>query len=97
MAAEPGATADHRVRLLAVPAHLADAALAGDLDALTPDQPGSLHRGQGWPHDDSGHALAFTRVGGQTYLVVDESGAVVGEAGTKGAAAPDGHVEIGYG
>src|SRR4051794_17193259 len=97
MAAEPGATADHRVTLLAVPAHLSEAALAGDLDVLTPDQPGSLHRGRGWPHDDSAHALAFTGVGGQTYLVVDETGAVVGEVGTKGPAAADGHVEIGYG
>src|SRR4051794_18585257 len=97
MAGEPGRAADRPVRLVPLPAQLADAAVAGDLGALSPAGPDSLHCGRGWPHEDTAHALAFTGVGGQTYLVVDETGAVVGEAGTKGPPAADGHVEIGYG
>ena len=52
--------------------------------------------GRGWPHDDTGVALAFAAAGGWTWLIVDGDGCVVGECGTK-SSPQDGVVEIGYG
>lgn len=82
-----------------VPADQVDAVVTGDLSGLAGPAGltgAALHPGRGWPHADTGHALAFTRVGGLTWLVADETGTVVGELGTKGP--PDrGRVEIGYG
>ena len=66
-----------------------------DLDAI--DQlTGGRAVGRGWPHTDTAAGLSFLAAGGWTWLIVDESGAVVGECGTK--TPPDaGVVEIGYG
>ena len=86
---EPDASTGRRVTLVAVDAGRTGATLAGEL--------GGLRAGRGWPHDDTAHAFAFTEIGGRTWLVVDDSGAVVGEAGTKGPPSTRGAVEIGYG
>jgi len=85
---EPDATGPG-VTLVAVDADRTRDALAGDL--------GGWRAGRGWPHDDTVHAFAFTEIGGRTWLVVDDSGVVVGEAGTKGPPSSRGAVEIGYG
>ena len=53
--------------------------------------------GAGWPSTETAFALGFVGVGGLTWLVVDETGHVVGELGTKGPPDADGSVEIGYG
>jgi RimJ/RimL family protein N-acetyltransferase len=53
--------------------------------------------GQGYPHAATPIALGYAAIGGDSYLVVDPTGAVVGECGTKGPPSPDGVVEIGYG
>ncbi|HET7530783.1 MAG TPA: GNAT family N-acetyltransferase [Mycobacteriales bacterium] len=63
-----------------------------DVDRLT----GGRSPGAGWPHADTAVALTFTAAGGETWLVVDADGHVVGECGTK-APPLDGTVEIGYG
>jgi RimJ/RimL family protein N-acetyltransferase len=78
-----------RVTLVAVPAAEVDGVLAG---AVAPWVPGP-----GWPTPETAFALGYVAVGGETFLVVDEAGRVVGEAGTKGPAAPGAAVEIGYG
>lgn len=62
------------------------------LDRLT----GGRSSGRGWPHADTAAGLAFLAAGGWTWLVVDETGSVVGECGTK-TPPIDGTVEIGYG
>jgi RimJ/RimL family protein N-acetyltransferase len=53
--------------------------------------------GRGWPHEDTGDALGFAAAGALTWLVLDETGSVVGELGTKGPPDHAGTVEIGYG
>src|SRR4051794_23637930 len=86
------------VRLVPVTADQAGPALAGDLAGVATGIDGEvLQPGRGWPHDDTAHALAFTEVGGLTWLIVDSAGAVVGELGTKGPPTSRGRVEIGYG
>jgi GNAT superfamily N-acetyltransferase len=98
MAAEGRPAPQEGVRLVPVPRDQIEPALTGDLSGLLPGSgSNALHLGRGWPHDDTAHALAFTEVGGLTWLVVDPSGAVVGELGTKGPPSADGRVEIGYG
>ena len=67
----------------------------GSLDDL-PALIGGLTAGRGWPHAGTAPALAFAAAGGWTWLIVDESGAVVGDCGTKDPPV-DGRVEIGYG
>jgi ribosomal-protein-alanine N-acetyltransferase len=91
---EPAVGPDRSVTLVPLPAHRTDRALTGDFTGLSVE---GLRAGRGWPHDDTAHALAFTHAGGQTWLVVDDVGAVIGELGTKGPPSPDGRVEIGYG
>jgi GNAT superfamily N-acetyltransferase len=91
------ATPHQQVTLVPVTADRAGAALAGKLSGFPPGEAGALRAGRGWPHDDTPHALAFTEVGGLTWLIVDATGAVVGELGTKGPPSAQGHVEIGYG
>jgi RimJ/RimL family protein N-acetyltransferase len=63
---------------------------------LTHDVGGHLP-GAGWPSPETAFALAFVTVGGLTWLVVDETGHIVGELGTTAAPDADGAVEIGYG
>jgi RimJ/RimL family protein N-acetyltransferase len=53
--------------------------------------------GRGWPHAATAAALSFVAGGGRTWLIVDATDAVVGEAGTKSPPTEDGVVEIGYG
>jgi GNAT superfamily N-acetyltransferase len=66
-----------------------------DLDALD-RLTGGRAVGRGWPHADTAAGLSFMAAGGWTWLVVDDTGSVVGECGTKSP--PDGGaVEIGYG
>jgi RimJ/RimL family protein N-acetyltransferase len=65
------------------------ATLAGELDGRV--------AGRGWPHADTALGLSFAEHGGLAWLVVDDSGAVVGELGTKGPPDPAGRVEVGYG
>lgn len=77
------------VRLVPVPADTVDEVLRDGL----PDHAA----GRGWPHADTGPALAFATMGGLTWLVVDADGAIVGEAGTKTPPDDSGAVEIGYG
>src|SRR3954451_24460218 len=76
------------VTLLPVPA-------GADLDALDQLTRGRAV-GRGWPHADTGAALAFAAGGGWTWLIVDAGGCIVGECGTK-SPPQDGVVEIGYG
>ena len=85
---------DRLVTLVALPPDRVDPVLTGDFAGLAVD---GLRAGRGWPHDDTPHALAFTHTGGQTWLVVDNGGAVIGELGTKAPPTSDGRVEIGYG
>jgi RimJ/RimL family protein N-acetyltransferase len=89
MTSEPGVV--HGDGLTLVPVRRGDPAkiLAGDLGGLT--------AAPGWPHADTAPGLSFADHGGASWLVVDESGHVVGELGTKGPPGPDGTVEIGYG
>jgi RimJ/RimL family protein N-acetyltransferase len=67
------------------------------VDAVLHDGLHGHRPGRGWPHADTGPALAFTATGGLTWLVVDAAGAVVGEVGTKAPPDGTGTVEIGYG
>ena len=93
-----GNTPSAAVRLVPIAAAQIGPVLAGDLAGLPRSPTGEMLRaGRGWPHDDTPHALAFTEVGGLTWLVVDETGAIIGELGTKGPATAAGVVEIGYG
>ncbi|MBV9293646.1 MAG: GNAT family N-acetyltransferase [Frankiales bacterium] len=68
-----------------------------EVDDVLAGRLGERAAGRGWPHDDTSQALAFTRTGGRTWLVVDAGGAVVGECGTKAPPDAAGTVEIGYG
>jgi RimJ/RimL family protein N-acetyltransferase len=88
MPADPQVLVGDGLRLLPVTADQVERVLAGDVPGLRP--------GRGWPHADTAPALDFLEAGGLTWLVVDDSGAVVGEVGTKGPAQA-GTVEIGYG
>jgi ribosomal protein S18 acetylase RimI-like enzyme len=85
----PGAITGVDVVLVPVRGDRVDDVLAGDLDGRA--------AGRGWPHPDTPPALAFATTGGATWLVVDETGAVVGEIGTKAPPDASGRVEIGYG
>src|SRR4051794_18153298 len=85
---EPELLRGDRVTLLPVPA-------GADVDALD-RLTGGRAVGRGWPHADTGAALAFAAAGGWTWLIVDADGCVVGECGTK-SPPQDGVVEIGYG
>jgi GNAT superfamily N-acetyltransferase len=87
--AEPSELSGAGVRLLPVSPTEVDDLLRGELHGF--------HAGRGWPHADTGPALAFTALGGLTWLVIDGDGAVVGEVGTKAAPDETGAVEIGYG
>jgi GNAT superfamily N-acetyltransferase len=89
MPADAGLLEGDGVRLLPVAPDEVDEVLRGALHGY--------HAGRAWPHADTGPALAFTAMGGQTWLVVDETGAVVGELGTKAPPEETGAVEIGYG
>jgi ribosomal-protein-alanine N-acetyltransferase len=71
--------------------------VAEEVDALARGDAGGRPIAPGWPHDDTSAALSFIRRGGAQFLVVDESGRIAGECGTKSPPAPDGSVEIGYG
>lgn len=74
------------------------AVLAGDLAALAPLTPAS-----GWPTADTadglGAALAHaeTEADSPFFVVLLETGEVIGDCGWKGGPGPDGRAEIGYG
>jgi GNAT superfamily N-acetyltransferase len=87
--AEPAVIDGDGVRLLPVAPDAVDEVIQGGPDGHP--------AGRGWPHRDTGPALAFTAMGGLTWLVVDRDGLVVGEAGTKSPPDDTGTVEIGYG
>lgn len=89
MPAEPTLLIGDGVRLQPVSPVDVDDALHGALHGFT--------AGRGWPHADTGPALAFTDMGGLAWLVIDADGAVVGEVGTKAPPDGTGTVEIGYG
>jgi RimJ/RimL family protein N-acetyltransferase len=88
MSQEPADLVGPGVTLVPVRAGQVDEVLAGGL--------GERSAGRGWPHADTPHALAFVRSGGRTWLVADETGAIVGECGTKAPPDASGTVEIGY-
>src|SRR3954451_21579793 len=85
---EPELLRGDGVTLLPVPA----GAGVDALDQVT----GGRAVGRGWPHADTGAALAFAAAGGWTWPIVDAGGCIVGECGTK-SPPQDGVVEIGYG
>jgi RimJ/RimL family protein N-acetyltransferase len=88
MATDPPYLAGDGVRLLPVAAGSADRLRRGEV-------PAGHVAGRGWPHAETAATLDFLDAGGQVWLVVDGTGAVVGEIGTK-EAAEAGVVEIGY-
>ncbi|MCW2667340.1 MAG: acetyltransferase, family, partial [Frankiales bacterium] len=88
-----------RVVLVPVERAVADAVVAGDLQALTAALAGaSLQPGPGWPHADSVDALRgqAEHGGAGTWLVVDGD-QVVGDCGWLGGPDATGDAEIVYG
>jgi RimJ/RimL family protein N-acetyltransferase len=80
------------VRLVPCPVDLARAVVAGDLSGVV--------AGRGWPHADTLDALrpyAEHGAGDGPFLVVLDSGEVVGDCGWYAPPGADGEVEIGYG
>lgn len=78
-----------RVRLLPVGADGAAALRSGGL-------PGGATPARGWPTPDTFALLQCLAAGGLAWLVVDDTGRVIGECATKGAPSGGGVVEIGY-
>ena len=89
MPADPPRIHGDGVTLLPVTGDGLEQVLAHDLHGHPP--------GAGWPSAETPFALGFVPVGGLTWLVVDETGHIVGELGTKAPPDADGMVEIGYG
>lgn len=89
MPAEPSLLEGDGIQLLPVSPGEVDEVLHGELHGR--------HAGRGWPHAATGPALSFTSTGGLTWLVVDPTGAVVGEVGIKAPPDASGSVELGYG
>lgn len=66
-----------------------DRLLSGDLDGMS--------AARGWPHEDTAPGMSFLGSGGLVFLIIDDTGQIAGECGTKTAPTDDGDVEIGYG
>jgi RimJ/RimL family protein N-acetyltransferase len=75
---------------------LAPLDLAGR-DAIRRGDLGGFDAAPGWPYEDTEPGLSFLESGGLVFLVIDDSGRVAGECGTKTPPGLDGTVEIGYG
>lgn len=86
------------VRLEPVPDGVPAAVAAGDAARLALAlEAAGLHARDGWPHDDTIHALGVADRLPRTWLISDPDGGVLGDCGWKGPPDPDGAVEIGYG
>lgn len=90
-------------RILAGDIAGAVADLAGNLagtvvGGVTADMVARIVAGEGWPHPDTHDAMRHVgEHGAAVWLVIDDDGAIVGDAGTHGPVDPSGQVEIGYG